>query len=176
MWVGRDRKEPIGRNMTGARAAQPLWNEFMSAYLETVDETVRAEDFPIPSGVVFTPVDLRTGERAIPHCSYHGEVVLEAFLDGTEPDPQECGELPPNLSELPWPFQLAFYSAWPGEPMPTPEAVEIADRRIRKEDKDGFADDLTVNDVTRAAFGNIAERGGLRGQPRPAAGTPSSIR
>jgi penicillin-binding protein 1A len=174
VWVGRDRKEPIGRNMTGARAAQPLWNDFVASYLETVDDEERAEEFPIPSGIVFTPVDLATGERAIPRCPYHGDVILEAFLDGTEPGPADCGDLPPNLTSLPWPFQLAFYSPWPGEPMPTPEAVAVADRRMKGESPVPEEEPLTVSHVTRAAFGGGADLDDPS-QPELPAGTSPRI-
>jgi len=134
VWVGRDLKQPIGRNMTGAVAAQPLWNDFIKAYLATVDAGARTETFPIPSGIVFTPVDYATGESAIPPCPNHGAVVLEAFLDSTEPAPSECGARPANLTEMPWPFQLAFYTPRPGEPMPSPAAVEVANRRSESDD------------------------------------------
>ncbi len=33
--------------------------------------------------------------------------------------------------DLPWPFQLPYYTAKPGEPMPTFDAVEVADERLR---------------------------------------------
>jgi penicillin-binding protein 1A len=128
VWVGRDLKAPIGKRMSGARAAQPIWNRFMSDYLETLDEETRAEDFSVPAGVVFSPVDWITGERAIPRCPHHGSIILEAFLDGTEPT-QPCAERLPGLEELPWPFQLAFYDSKPGEPMPTGDAVNTADER-----------------------------------------------
>jgi hypothetical protein len=100
----------------------------MSDYLETLDEEALAEDFSVPAGVVFSPVDWITGERAIPRCPHHGSIILEAFLDGTEPT-QPCAERMPGLEELPWPFQLAFYDAKPGEPMPTGDAVNTADER-----------------------------------------------
>ena len=130
VWVGRDRKEPIGKKMTGAKAAQPIWNEFMKGYLETLDEETRAEDFSVPAGVVFTPVDAFTGERAVPPCSQQTSVVLEAFLDGTEPS-EPCREQEVPLRELPWPFQLPFYEPKPGEPMPDSLALEVADERLR---------------------------------------------
>jgi penicillin-binding protein 1A len=130
VWVGRDLKAPIAKRMTGAMAAQPIWNNFMSAYLATLTETERAEDFQVPAGVVFTPVDAVTGERAVPPCSYQEEVILEAFLDGTEPvDP--CDEEMGEIIDLPWPFQLPHYTAKPGEPMPTMNAVLVADDRLR---------------------------------------------
>jgi penicillin-binding protein 1A len=130
VWVGRDLKAPIAKKMTGAKAAQPIWNDFMTAYLETLTEAERAEDFQVPAGVVFTPVDATTGERAVPPCSYQENVILEAFLDGTEPvDP--CSEEMGEVIDLPWPFQLPFYQAKPGEPMPNIDAVEVADERLR---------------------------------------------
>jgi len=130
VWVGRDRKETIGKKMTGAKAAQPVWNKFMTAYLDTLTEDERAEDFQVPAGVVFTPVDARTGERAVPPCEYQTEVILEAFLDGTEPmDP--CREQMGEIADLIWPFQLAYYTPKPGEPMPTFQAVEVADERLK---------------------------------------------
>jgi penicillin-binding protein 1A len=129
VWVGHDLKAPIGKRMTGARAAQPIWNSFMADYIEMLDEEVRAEDFPVPPGVVFSPVDRITGERAIPRCPHHTKVILEAFLDGTEPT-RPCGERLPGLEELAWPFQLPFYQPRPGEPMPSGEAVNMADERL----------------------------------------------
>jgi len=130
VWVGRDLKAPIGKKMTGAKAAQPIWNNFMTAYLKTLTAAERAEDFQVPAGVVFTPVDSTTGERAVPPCSYQENVILEAFLDGTEPvDP--CSEEMGEIMDLPWPFQLPYYTAKPGEPMPTFDAVEVADERLR---------------------------------------------
>jgi penicillin-binding protein 1A len=130
VWVGRDRKEPIAKKMTGAKAAQPIWNEFMKGYLETLDEATRAEDFSVPAGVVFTPVDATTGERAVPRCAHQTSIILEAFLDGTEPT-APCREQEVPLNELPWPFQLAFYEPKPGEPMPDSMALEVADERLK---------------------------------------------
>ena len=130
VWVGRDLKAPIGKKMTGAKAAQPIWNEFMRAYLDTLDEDARSEGFPVPPGVVFSPVDWKTGERAIPRCEHHETVILESFLDGTEPV-RSCSERPAGLDELPWPFQLPFYEARPGEPMPNGDAVATAEERLR---------------------------------------------
>ncbi len=108
--MGRDLKAPIGKKMTGAMAAQPIWNNFMAAYFETLTEEERAEDFQVPAGVVFTPVDAMTGERAVPPCGYQKTVILEAFLDGTEPmDP--CREELAEIEDLPWPFQIPVLHA-----------------------------------------------------------------
>ena len=102
----------------------------MGSYLDTLSEEDRAEDFPVPAGVVFSPVDQLTGERAVPPCAHHKTVVLEAFLDGTEPT-EPCREESAELENLPWPFQLPLYVPKPGEPMPTTEAIEVADERLK---------------------------------------------
>ncbi len=128
VWVGRDLKKTIGPRMTGARAALPIWIRFMKAYLDTLDPETRQEDFPVPAGVVFTPVDWYTGLRAIPACPV---VVLESFLDGTQPT-ASCSDKWHQIIELPWPFQRSFYTARPNEPMPTPEAVAVANERLEK--------------------------------------------
>jgi penicillin-binding protein 1A len=130
VWVGRDLKEPIAKKMTGAKAAQPIWNTFMGGYLDTLDEATRAEDFSVPAGVVFTPVDYITGERAVPPCEHQSTVILEAFLDGTEPT-EPCTEQEVPLKDLPWPFQLASYEPKPGEPMPDSMALAVADERLK---------------------------------------------
>jgi len=136
VWVGRDLKKRIGKKMTGARAALPIWIRFMKSYLKTLDEAARKETFPVPAGVVFTPVDYFTGLRAIPSCP---KVILEAFLDGTEPS-ESCSKEWHRIIQLPWPFQLPYYTPRPGEPMPTAEAIALADERLTDtEDEDTAA-------------------------------------
>ncbi len=132
VWVGRDLKESIGKRMTGARAAQPIWNAFMEAYLATLDEESLEEDFPVPPGIVFTPVDWYTGKVALPACARDGKVVLESFLDGTEPA-EVCDVELHRLHDLPWPFQQPFYEPRPGEPMPTTDALLCADERLAED-------------------------------------------
>ncbi|RLB37161.1 MAG: hypothetical protein DRH30_13650, partial [Deltaproteobacteria bacterium] len=140
----------IGKKMTGARAAQPIWNEFMKGYLDTLDEATRAEDFSVPAGVVFTPVDAYTGERAVPPCSQQTSVVLEAFLDGTEPT-EPCHEQEIPLRELPWPFQLTFYEPKPGEPMPDSMSVAVADERLKPTPTPEEAAAIAAEEAAKAA-------------------------
>ncbi len=135
VWVGRDLKKTIGKRMTGARAALPIWIRFMEAYLTTLDDSARKETFPVPAGVVFTPVDYFTGLRAIPSCP---KVILEAFLDGTEPS-ESCSDEWHRIIDLPWPFQLPYYTPRPGEPTPTPEAIAVADQRLTEKEGDSEA-------------------------------------
>ncbi len=126
VWVGRDMKERIGRNMTGAEAALPTWIEFMKAYLESQPEFIREEEPPIPAGITLLPVDRRTGLRANPGCGEY--VILEAVPLGREPGP--CSEEWHHLFGLPWPQQLPYYSYRPGEPQTTPEAMAAAQAKI----------------------------------------------
>jgi len=129
VWVGRDDNTPIGRHMSGSRAALPIWRRFIEGYAESVTDEVRAATFPVPAGVVLTKVDADTG--LLP-CDASREVVREAFLAGTEPTAVTTpADL--DLTELPWPFQLPAYTPHPGEPMPTKQALKVADRRMRVE-------------------------------------------
>jgi penicillin-binding protein 1A len=68
VWIGRDRLESLGSNGTGARAALPIWIEYMEAALAARPE--RADAFRVPEGVHFAGPDSKSGawvrtERAI---------------------------------------------------------------------------------------------------------------
>jgi penicillin-binding protein 1A len=78
VWVGHDRERSLGSRETGAKAAGPVWLEFMKAAHE--DRPVR--DFPVPPGVVFARVDAETGLLPSPSTE---KVVFECFKAGTEP-------------------------------------------------------------------------------------------
>src|SRR3989338_1870103 len=56
VWVGMDKDEPIGKNETGARAANPIWVRFMEKALKGMP----VKNFQIPTGVVFTKIDKKT--------------------------------------------------------------------------------------------------------------------
>jgi penicillin-binding protein 1A len=132
VWVGRDMKERIGRRMTGAEAALPTWIAFMEAYLARQTEAVRAEEFPVPAGVVMVPVDRRTGLRVVPSCGTEG--ILEALLEGREP--ADCGPSWHDIAAMPWPQQLAFYEYKAGEPPTTVEAIAAAEQKLLGQDTD----------------------------------------
>jgi penicillin-binding protein 1B len=77
VWVGFDDNTPL--NLSGARAALPIWAEFMKNALAGT----RATPFSVPaSGVVFVEIDKETGLLATPFCP---KVVSESFIAGTEP-------------------------------------------------------------------------------------------
>ncbi|HEY7539060.1 MAG TPA: PBP1A family penicillin-binding protein [Methylomirabilota bacterium] len=76
VWVGLDSGEPHG--MSGARAALPIWIDFMKQAVDAYPQP----DFEAPSGIVFADVDVTNGKRAARACPV---VAREAFLVGTEP-------------------------------------------------------------------------------------------
>jgi penicillin-binding protein 1A len=129
VWVGRDRKAPIGPHMSGSVAALPIWKHFIEAYASRLSDDQRALGFPVPPGVVMVPIDRLSGKRATLACS---DVILEAFLIGTDPTVR-CSEQDHLLDQLPWPFQLPSYTPQAGEPMPTAAAIQVADRRLAAE-------------------------------------------
>lgn len=84
VWVGYDDNSPI--NLTGSRAALPIWTEFMNAAVAGLG---RREFLPPEEGVVFVNIDKISGKRYNPAC---GTPFLESFLVGTEPmDAAPCG-------------------------------------------------------------------------------------
>jgi penicillin-binding protein 1A len=78
VWVGFDDIRTLGEMESGARAALPIWLEFMKAALPLVP----AAPFEIPEDIRYVRVDPRTGLLA-PEQSEQG--VVEVFNKGTEP-------------------------------------------------------------------------------------------
>ena len=77
VWVGFDERRVLGRGEEGARAALPLWTEFMTKALAGTPVT----DFAQPAGVVVARIDPATGLLPAPG----NEGIEEFFLDGTAP-------------------------------------------------------------------------------------------
>jgi penicillin-binding protein 1B len=76
VWVGFDDNQPVG--LSGARAALPIWTQFMRTALAG-----RASvPFEAPGGITFVDIDADTGKLAGPNCP---KIITEAFLSGTEP-------------------------------------------------------------------------------------------
>ena len=76
VWVGFDDNQPVG--LSGARAALPIWTQFMKSALAgraSVPVTV-------PGGIVFVEIDAQTGKLAAANCP---KVISESFIAGTEP-------------------------------------------------------------------------------------------
>jgi penicillin-binding protein 1B len=76
VWVGFDGGDPHG--MSGARAALPIWIDFMKQAIDAYPQS----DFEVPPGISFADVDASNGKRAARACPV---VMREAFLTGTEP-------------------------------------------------------------------------------------------
>jgi penicillin-binding protein 1A len=77
-WVGYDVKRPIGPAMTGARAALPIWTDFMIE--ATRGQPV--EDFPMPAGRVSLFVCTESGMLATENCQH---VTDETYEEGAAP-------------------------------------------------------------------------------------------
>ncbi|MBI5048017.1 MAG: PBP1A family penicillin-binding protein [Deltaproteobacteria bacterium] len=77
-WIGYDDERPLGHMETGARAALPIWLNFMQK--ATAGASVKS--FPTPEGVIFTKIDKITGTAATPATE---NVIFEAFKEGTAP-------------------------------------------------------------------------------------------
>ena len=76
VWVGFDDNQPVG--LSGARAALPIWTQFMKNALAG-----RASvPFTVPGGITFADIDAQTGKLATPNCP---KIISESFIAGTEP-------------------------------------------------------------------------------------------
>ncbi|MFH1016681.1 MAG: PBP1A family penicillin-binding protein, partial [Pseudomonadota bacterium] len=74
VWVGRDDNVPTG--LTGASGALTVWIRFMAEALKRVPQ----EEFEIPPGIQWFDIVRELGCR-----EGQGEILHEAFLQGTEP-------------------------------------------------------------------------------------------
>ncbi len=83
-WVGYDQMQSLGNNETGARAALPMWLEFMRTALADTPE-----QWPdLPEGMVTVRIDGETGEYAGPNAD---NAVFEIFREENAPQPPEQG-------------------------------------------------------------------------------------
>jgi len=78
VWVGFDSVRTLGKRESGARAALPIWTEFMGRSLRDVPVMT----FTIPEGIQFAQVDTTTGNLPT-KTSRH--ISTEVFRKGTEP-------------------------------------------------------------------------------------------
>jgi penicillin-binding protein 1A len=112
-WVGYDKKRFLGRGMTGAHAALPIWAALVQHGLD--DGWLSAgEDFPVPPGIKQVAIEAGTGLLPGPGAE---RTIVEAFVEGTEPE-KTYDEHWARVMELPWYLQEPFYLAKEGERMP----------------------------------------------------------
>jgi len=99
VWVGFDVKRSLGARETGAKAALPIWRDFMKAAYAGRSP----EPFARPARIVEVPIHRDTGLRANPAagCS---PVFAESFYEGTEPTVY-CSAAEHARVRFPLPFQ-----------------------------------------------------------------------
>ena len=76
VWVGYDDNTTI--EMNGAKAALPIWLDFMKTAMARYPE----EDFEVPDGIVLRRIDPVNGQLANESCPVN---IKEVFIKGTEP-------------------------------------------------------------------------------------------
>ncbi|MEM7583862.1 MAG: PBP1A family penicillin-binding protein [Acidobacteriota bacterium] len=117
-WVGYDKKRFLGRGMTGAHAALPIWAAVVERGLEdgwlSSDET-----FAMPPGVLEVEIDQGSGLLA---GAGSERVIVEAFVEGSEPKKRHDLDWARIMAQ-PWYLQEPFYLPKEGERMP----AEISD-------------------------------------------------
>ncbi|MEE8321516.1 MAG: penicillin-binding protein 1A [Gammaproteobacteria bacterium] len=82
-WVGFDKFLPLGSRETGARAALPMWNEYMRTALEGMPASIMDR----PPGLVNVRIDPATGKQA---SSSNPDAIFEVFR--SKQVPQEIPE------------------------------------------------------------------------------------
>jgi penicillin-binding protein 1A len=82
VWVGLDEKKPLGGTETGAKAALPIWMEFMKAYIDSRPDKDTPPQFDAPGNIVFLAVDRASG--GVTDAESPG-AISEAFIAGTQP-------------------------------------------------------------------------------------------
>jgi penicillin-binding protein 1A len=79
VWIGHDRKRPLGPGESGAVAALPIWMDTMKAW---IGDRKEKPTFAPPGNIVFLSVDRGTGGRVDPTTP---GALNEAFIAGTQP-------------------------------------------------------------------------------------------
>ena len=110
VWVGHDRKRRIGRGMTGATAALPIWKDVLRQGIQDgwIDP---GATFIRPNRIRMERIEYNSGLQPARGRVEGQHLIDEAFIAGTEPvlsfDPKTR-----PLYDLPWYQQRALY----GEP------------------------------------------------------------
>ncbi len=84
VWIGMDdKRKSLGGDEQGAKAALPMWMDFMQGYIAArTAEQATPPQFQAPGNIVFLAVDKSTG-AATTHES--PAAITETFIAGTEP-------------------------------------------------------------------------------------------
>ena len=81
VWVGFDNEDSLGQGEGGARAALPIWYQ----YMKNVHKDMELLEFEVPPNIVFANIDNDTGYLA---SSSSQKITKQAFLEGTAPKEQ----------------------------------------------------------------------------------------
>jgi penicillin-binding protein 1A len=79
VWVGHDDNQRLGWGETGARAALPIWGDFMKVALAPYPQ----QDFEVPENIEFQRVDRSSGLIADANTQ---DAYFQPFLAGTAPE------------------------------------------------------------------------------------------
>ncbi|MGB2805399.1 MAG: PBP1A family penicillin-binding protein [Candidatus Zixiibacteriota bacterium] len=79
VWIGYDDKTVIGKNVTGAHTALPVWTDFMIK----AHEKLPVEDFKTPPGIYFKTICLESGLLATDKCP---RIITDVFTQATLPE------------------------------------------------------------------------------------------
>jgi penicillin-binding protein 1A len=83
VWIGLDdKRKSLGGDEQGAKAALPMWMDFMEAYIKSRPDKDAPPQFVAPGNIVFVAVDKSTGTAALQGTQ---GAITEAFIAGTEP-------------------------------------------------------------------------------------------
>ncbi len=80
VWIGRDKKVPLGKMETGSRAAGPIFVDFM----RQAHESLHPESFEIPPGMEQVIICGQSLQRATSFCP-KAETFKTYFMEGTAP-------------------------------------------------------------------------------------------
>ncbi len=129
VWTGFDKTETLGSEETGAKAALPIWIDFMKAYIKGRPK----RDWPMPQDIIRVPIDKKTGLLANPSAGcLSGDIILETFLKGTEPL-EKCSSKIHELLKLPYYQQhgKVVFDELTGLPLPKIEFLIPHPRQAR---------------------------------------------
>jgi penicillin-binding protein 1A len=79
VWIGYDDKTVIGKNVTGAHTALPVWSDFMIQ----AHDSLESEYFKVPPGIYFKTICLESGLLATDRCP---RVITDVFVRETLPE------------------------------------------------------------------------------------------
>lgn len=84
VWTGFDDNKTLGWPESGAKAALPIWKEYMQSGIRKYGDP----DFVAPSGIVNVAIDPKTGKLS----SEETTRFIESFVEGTEPGGEDFAE------------------------------------------------------------------------------------